>query len=493
MRHSALFILAALLLCPLVCQAQPSTRAQNDAVEVALPGYNSSHLPAGLASLSDDAVGSSLDSAAANGDCPLLRELEIMHCDGPMDEYQLRHWLCIEEGEPFLHDLMISQAKILFGQGILTSFEWSVVEVDSCHVDLQVWYETRSDEFWSPIIYYDAIAGFVLGAEYRDLLAGGEDRQLLAGTQFTFGEGTDEPAAYVEYTDQTVNGGTHSYSLRAEVRNDWRQRMRDTAYASELRQRIQQLDLSYRLGTIDFAGNGGGPYIGGGFYEQEQFVFTGDPTGGGALPRSDIDQDGSAVYIAAGWDSFNKDLYLTPGEGRHYSARVEQHLGDYEFTRYKLDLRRYIPLANPLGHSGAERCTDGSVNNIRTHFPAASLGVQLQADIREGDVPYSQEVRLGDDAILRGYPTDKYVGTKVLAARAEYRFALDVSHKHELYVFSDNALIGEDMDDLESLSSVGIGTLVTIPLYGGIKAGGYFAGALNGEDTSYGFAVGYAF
>jgi hypothetical protein len=492
-RYGALIICWLLALCPVMARAEAAASAPADSVDVCLPGYCMSALPAELADFQvDSSTPVDLD-AYASGDEPRLHAVNFQQATGPLTPDDARYWLGLEDGAPFDEDKLIAQGKCLMGLGVLSSFEWAVLDAGQGEVNLDVWYSSRKDEAWLPIAYYDTIAGLVLGAEYRDMLVGGKDRQLLAGTSVSFDEGTDEPSAYVEWTDQTVNNGRHSLTLRAETRSDWRQRLRDTEYESELRQRLSRFEAKYRLGTLDFAGNGGGLYLGGGIYDQDHYVLKGDPTGSGTLPRSDVAQEGSAAYVQLGWDSACKDLVQTPSEGYQYSLLAEQHFGDFEFNRFKADVRRYIPVRNIIGCDKAERHEDGRVNNLRTYFPAASIGVQAQASLADGDVPYSQEERLGDDKYLRGYATDSYVGTKVLAARAEYRFALDCDHQHEGFIFSDNAWIGEELDDMQALNSVGLGALVTLPVWGGIKAGGYWGSAVDGADNAYGLSLGYAF
>ena len=214
---------------------------------------------------------------------------------------------------------------------------------------------------------------------------------------------------------------------------------------------------------------------------------------GSHLPRANLDQEGNAAFVQVGWDLSRKDLASTPGDGFAYSLLYEQHFGDYDFSRFKADLRRYYPAPNIFGCDKPECHSDGRVNNLRTHFPAASIGVQVQADLADGEVPYSQERVLGGEEYVRGYTYDRYVGTKVLAARAEYRFALDCHHEHELFVFNDNAWVGEDLDNMEALNSVGLGALLTIPVFGGIRGGGYWGSAVDGSDSAYGISLGYTF
>lgn len=490
MRKCAPIICWLIALCPLLGWADAADRAHEDSIEVCLPGYCSTGIPSDLTSHQAGEVNLVAYSA---GELPVLHEVRFGKASGPLAPADALYWLHLEEGLPYGQEAMIAQAKCLMTIGVLSSFEWAEYELDGGLVDLEIWYSSNKDESLIPVAYYQALAGVVLGAEYRDLLVGGKDRQLLAGANVTFEEGTDEPSAFVEWTDQTLNDGRHSLTLRAEVVSDWRQRLRDTQYQTNLRQRLAQFSAKYRLGTFDFAGNGGGLYVGAGVYGQEYSVLDPSQTDGSHLPRADLDQEGSSAFVQLGWDLEQKDLAATPGDGFHYSLLVEQHFGDYDFSRFKADLRRYYPAPNLFGCDKPERHSDGRVNNLRTHFPAASIGVQVQTDLADGDVPYSFERRLGGDSYVRGYTVDRYVGTKLLAARAEYRFALDCNHEHELFVFNDNAWVGEDIDDLESLNSLGAGTLLTLPFMGGIRGGGYYGFAADGSESAYGISLGYTF
>jgi hypothetical protein len=128
----------------------------------------------------------------------------------------------------------------------------------------------------------------------------------------------------------------------------------------------------------------------------------------------------------------------------------------------------------------------------RPQLPAASLALQAQASLAEGDVPTShRKVRLGNSNIIRGYNYDYYTGTKLLAARAEYRFALDSARSNEAFVFTDHAWLGEDLGDLESFDSYGVGGIFRLPIYGGFKVGAYMGWAFDGGDDGYGLALGY--
>jgi hypothetical protein len=95
--------------------------------------------------------------------------------------------------------------------------------------------------------------------------------------------------------------------------------------------------------------------------------------------------------------------------------------------------------------------------------------------------------------VARGIEFDRYAGTKLLALRGEYRFDLDKQHLREAFVFTDHAWAGERFDALESVDTYGIGALLRLPIYGGVKLGGWYGWSLDGRESSFGIALGHMF
>ena len=83
-------------------------------------------------------------------------------------------------------------------------------------------------------------------------------------------------------------------------------------------------------------------------------------------------------------------------------------------------------------------------------------------------------------------------GTKLLAARGEYRFSLNARRDADGFVFSDHAWIGEQLDALRPLHAYGAGLITTIPVYE-VKLGAYVGSSYDGTDSTWGLAFGYQF
>ena len=428
-----------------------------------------------------------------SGDFFFVNKTTVVEHSGPLSPELAILVLQVPQGAPYVEKRFIRMAKRAFGNGTFNFLQWEVFRNADDSVDIHLYYRSGSPQAWIPEPSYNVIASWLYGVRYQDLSYGGKNRQLSYGLQLSE-KYLDEPGMWVTYTDSTLNRGSNSYSVSASVGNDWRRRLNGTPAAADMHLRTTRIGGSYSWRGAKYLGS---PYesvgVGAGIYNVDHFVIAGDPTAEGTAPRSDFDQSGTAGYISASWASGRRDMSFTPREGWYYLAKAEQHFGDFTFNRFSFDVRQYMPVANPLGHGVATPNMDGHINDIRHQFPAASFAVQLQASLASGDVPYGEEQLLGYSGILRGYPYDSYVGTKLLAARAEYRFALDYSRSNEAFVFTDHALIGESLGSLESLNSYGAGAIFNVPIYGGVKLGLYLAQAFDGSEDSFGLALGYLF
>lgn len=421
-----------------------------------------------------------------------VAEIQAVEHSGPITPELAALILQVPRGAPYVPERFARLAKQAYGQQIFSRLEWEVHENSDGSVNLDLYYASRDPSFWAPDVSYNTLGGWLAGVRYEDLFYGGKNRQLEYGVQFSEND-TDEPRIYGSWHDNTLNGGRNALTVSASTGNEWRRRLRKTPAAADFRQREARLDLGYTFhNAARIAGLRGDVTLGGGVYGQDHFVYAGDPTAGGTAPRSDFDESGTAGYAALSWASARRDMSFTPQDGYSVSLKAEQHVGDFEFSRFSLDARGYEPQDNPLGVA-PQAVKEYGRNDAKQLFPAASFAWQLQASVAEGDVPYSEEVRLGNANIVRGYIYDDYVGTKLLAARAEYRFALDQGRENEAFVFTDHALLGEDLDELEAFDSYGLGAVVRLPIYGGFKLGGYYGWAFDGSDSSYGFTFGYQF
>jgi len=448
--------------------------------------------PAALAALSLEDLEEFAD-AYQYGTMRFVANVQIEQAGGPLTPQQATLILQIPQGAPYIEERFVRIAKAAYGNGLFARLEWAVYENADGSVNIHLWYSSRDNVLIVPDISYDSIAGFLYGVRYEDLYYGGENKQFRTGFQLSE-EYAKEPRIYGSWSDNTINNGKNSYSVAASVASDWRERLKKTTNQMNIRHRTARLDGSYSWNNVDLAGFlvRGGVTLGGGVYNEDYYELGIHEDIVEDLPRLNVTQAGSGGYLSLAYSGAQRDMIFTPHDGHYFVARVEQHFGDFNFSRFQLDARKYIPVGNVFGHQ-EQQVRDGMRLNIARQFPTASFAAQLQSTLESGDVPFSQEVRLDSAGVARGFLHDSVVGTKLISGRLEYRFDVDSAGKNEMYLFSDHAGLGETLDDLEGFHSWGIGSILTMPIYGGFKLGGYYGFSYDGADDGWGLAFGYQF
>ena len=108
----------------------------------------------------------------------------------------------------------------------------------------------------------------------------------------------------------------------------------------------------------------------------------------------------SGAGISVNWDSRNNLFFPSAGGVYGFSATFfAGALGsDFDFARYDLSLRRYIPV-----------------------FSSHVLAFQAEMSFRTGDPPFLLLAHLGGEGILRGYAANRYLDKNLLAGQVEYR------------------------------------------------------------------------
>ena len=429
--------------------------------------------------------------AYEQGELHFVAECRVEQHNGPLSPELAQLVLQVPVGAPYIEARFERLAQRAYGQSIFTSLSWAIHQNTDGSVDVQLWYTSGDPEAWVPDIGYNVLSGLLYGVKYQNFLVGGRNRQEIAGLQLS-AEDPAEPRVYGSWTDQTLNGGDNSYSLALSVGDDWRRRRRDSPEAADIRQRIAELDGSYswKLQGADTVGQKSWG-LQAGLFGQDSFVDA-QASGFGTGPRESLDQAGTSGYLAVTLGDQDVDSRFTPRRGGSWRATAQQYVGDFDFSRLTLDARYYKPVRNLLGVEAEPADKDGCRQDVRRTLPGASLAVQAQAVLADGEVPFSQESRLGDATVIRGYPYDHYAGTKQLGLRGEYRFAVSASRDNDAFVFVDSALIGEKLDNLESLASYGAGATFKLPVFG-VSAGLYYGLSFDGAESGYGFAVGYQF
>lgn len=111
-----------------------------------------------------------------------------------------------------------------------------------------------------------------------------------------------------------------------------------------------------------------------------------------------------------------RDDVLDPHEGWYCTLQAELAGGflggDYEYTKYILDVRNYINTGND-----------------------AVLALRLVGGLADRELPSFEKFSVGGASTLRGYDLFEFQGDKMLVANLEYRF--EVSKNTQLVVFGD--------------------------------------------------------
>jgi hypothetical protein len=431
--------------------------------------------------------------AYEQGRLKFVSETKVMEHSGPLTPELAELVLQTPAGAPYIKERFTRMAMQAYGRGVFSKLKWLVRDNDDGSVTIEIWYASNDAQVLVPLYDSNGISGIRAGLSYRDFRVGGKDRQGEIWGEASQHE-TDEPEGGVSYADNTLNNGRNSLSTTFSVTNQWRHRGETTPADANLRQRTAELDTAYawqhsaRLG-LDSTSYG----IGLGAYGQDSYIYSGDPTAGGTAPRSDFNQVANAGYVRLFWHDASRNLAFTPSSGWDYSLAVEKNFGGFDYTQASANLRYYIAERNVLGIKPAGVESSSLPNDVGRLFPTASIALQAQAVVADGDVPYSREALADVPGVLRGLSYDRHYGSKLLGLRGEYRFALDANRRNEAFVFTDHAMYGERLDKLEGADTFGVGAVLRLPVYGGFKLGGWYGWSFDGDDSSYGIAMGYMF
>ncbi len=157
------------------------------------------------------------------------------------------------------------------------------------------------------------------------------------------------------------------------------------------------------------------------------------------------DYDVRSLTLRVDRDTTNNPF--NPTEGARDIATVEYAGGflggDYDFTKYNFDIRRFYP----------------------GFKPEQAWALRLETGIGEGNIPSSEQYSLGGSQTLRGYETYEFMGNDMLLMNLEYRFP--IAEKFTGVVFADG---GNTWDSMENMSledinySLGMGVRLNLPI-----------------------------
>ena len=166
------------------------------------------------------------------------------------------------------------------------------------------------------------------------------------------------------------------------------------------------------------------------------------------------DSDGRISAFSLGFLHDNRDLRLDPSKGGREQIIVEHGFsflgGDEKFTKFDVDLRRYIPLMKPAK---------------KGDLPKLVLAGRIVYGHSLGDLPTFEQYFIGGSDTVRGYDTDAQFGANQIYGNLELRYR--VNKKFQFVAFADagSAYGGNSSyPDLDLLSSVGVGIRLQTPI-----------------------------
>jgi len=112
-------------------------------------------------------------------------------------------------------------------------------------------------------------------------------------------------------------------------------------------------------------------------------------------------RDVRSMTLAVATDTRDSNYNPRRGGFTQLSAEVAGVFGGVDFNKYTTDTRRYFPM--------------GSKN---------VLAIRLLAGLVTGEAPYLEQFLIGGNESLRGYTTDRFVGSRMAIMNVEYRFPI---------------------------------------------------------------------
>jgi len=117
------------------------------------------------------------------------------------------------------------------------------------------------------------------------------------------------------------------------------------------------------------------------------------------LPAAFQPRNVRSLTLAAVNDTRNDVYNPRRGSYQRLSAEFAGVFGGVDFNKYVSDSRRFLPLGR---------------KNV--------LAVRLLAGVVTGEAPYLEQFLIGGSESLRGFRTDRFVGTRMAIVNTEYRF-----------------------------------------------------------------------
>ena len=176
----------------------------------------------------------------------------------------------------------------------------------------------------------------------------------------------------------------------------------------------------------------------------------------GILPEDTKQGLTNSLVPALSYDT--RDNVFEPTSGWYHSFSLEKAGGflggDYDFTKYNLNLRAYIStqfIGDLVGISSVKKITDNLSKGV--------LAFRAMGGIADTDLPSFAEYQVGGMNTVRGYDLGEFSGDKSLVFNVEYRFPLAENFQAVLFADWGQAWdIGQsiNLDDLKFGRGIGV-------------------------------------
>ena len=193
------------------------------------------------------------------------------------------------------------------------------------------------------------------------------------------------------------------------------------------------------------------------------------------LQDSYFRQNGNVGAVGAHFTSDTKDNEISPAEGGIASVSYEVGSADtttvdnapsplvpgrHNFTKFGVDLRRYISLQGPR--------KVGSITQPKNVF-----AIRLLMGVTNSDIPFFEQYFLGGADSLRGYDTDEFWGNKLALVQSEFRIPVGKGDSFQAVLLADagdawgSIYQGQTLPQHKNFqlsSDYGVGIRLTTPL-----------------------------
>lgn len=170
-----------------------------------------------------------------------------------------------------------------------------------------------------------------------------------------------------------------------------------------------------------------------------------------------------SITVAAVNDTRDNVMNPSAGSRKKLSVELAGGLlgGDYTFGKYQVDGSTYFKT-----------------------WPNQVLALHLAAGFSSGELPLTEQYKVGGSESIRGYKYGRFYGDKMVYANAEYRFRITKGLQGVLFADAGNAWANDEAMDLNSLyTGLGAGVRIDTPIgllridYGTGREGGqtYFS------------------